>query len=40
MMKRIHFNKSIYEFAPSMGPVLTVLPSETLIFETIDAFGG
>lgn len=40
MIRRIHFDKSIYEFAPSMGPVLTVSPAETLIFETIDAFGG
>ena len=39
-MKRLQSGNSIYAFAPSMDPVLTILPPETAIFETIDAFGG
>lgn len=39
-MKTIYPDKSIYAFAPHMRPALTVEPQETLVFETIDAFGG
>jgi len=39
-MNTLHLDKSIYAFAPRMEPVLTVSPPETVIFETIDAFGG
>ncbi len=39
-MKRLQSDNSIYAFAPSMDPALTASPHETVIFETIDAFGG
>ncbi len=39
-MKRLQSNNSIYAFAPSMELALTVSAPSTVIFETIDAFGG
>lgn len=39
-MKTLQSDKSVYAFAPRMEPAVTVSPPETVIFETIDAFGG
>jgi len=39
-MRKLQSDSSIYAFAPSMDPILTVSPPSTVIFETIDAFGG
>ena len=39
-MKRLQSDNTIYAFAPNMEPALTVSAPSTMIFETIDAFGG
>lgn len=39
-MKTLQSDKCIFAFTPNMSPILTVTPPETVIFETIDAFGG